>query len=323
MTEMTEITVEDMVIDFPVGGSLSKKKYLRAANGVSLTLRAGEALAIVGESGSGKSTCARAICRIYPPTSGKITVDGIEITAPDFKMSQREYAAKVQMIFQDPFGSLNPVHTIRHHMARPIRIHNPHLNADEVDALIISTLDRVGLSPAHQTAEKYPYELSGGQRQRVAIARAVAVGAQFILADEPISMLDVSIRLGILNLMDDMKKDGIGFMYITHDIATARYFAERTAVMYVGHMVEWGNSDSVTQTPRHPYTQLLISAVPEAGVRKTREVMAKKADIPQRTPQSCGCPFVARCLQEKEICKTNMPPVTQLEEDHYVRCHLY
>jgi len=323
MTKMSEITVEDMVIDFPIGGSIFKKKYLRAANEVSLTLRAGEALAIVGESGSGKSTCARAICRISPPTSGRITVDGVEITAPDFKMCQREYAAKVQMIFQDPFGSLNPVHTIRHHMARPVRIHNPHLTATEVDALIISTLERVGLSPAQQTAEKYPYELSGGQRQRVAIARAVAVGAQFILADEPISMLDVSIRLGILNLMDDMKKDGIGFMYITHDIATARYFAERTAVMYVGHMVEWGNSDSVTQTPRHPYTQLLISAVPEAGVRETRDVMAPKADIPQRTPESCGCPFAARCLQVTDICKTIMPPVTQLEEDHYVRCHIY
>jgi peptide/nickel transport system ATP-binding protein len=323
MTNLAEITVENMVIDFPVGGSLFKKNYLRAANEVSLTLRAGEALAIVGESGSGKSTCARAICRIYPPTSGKIVVDGVEITSPDFKWTQREYASKVQMIFQDPFGSLNPVHTIRHHMARPIRIHNPELGAYAVEDLIISTLERVGLSPAKQTADKFPYELSGGQRQRVAIARAVAVGAQFILADEPISMLDVSIRLGILNLMDDMKKDGIGFMYITHDIATARYFAERTAVMYVGHMVEWGNSGSVTQTPRHPYTQLLISAVPEPGIHKERKEMAKKAEIPVRNPQSVGCPFANRCLQAKDHCQTDMPPVTQLEDDHYVRCHLY
>lgn len=323
MTAMSEISVENMVIDFPVGGGLFKKEYLRAANEVSLTLRTGEALAIVGESGSGKSTCARAICRIYPPTGGKIMVDGAEITAPDFKLSQREYASKVQMIFQDPFGSLNPVHTIRHHMARPIRIHNPDLSAEEVEDKIISTLERVGLSPAKQTADKFPFELSGGQRQRVAIARAVAVGAQFILADEPISMLDVSIRLGILNLMDDMKKEGIGFMYITHDIATARYFAERTAVMYVGHMVEWGNSDSVTQDPQHPYTQLLISAVPEAGVRKPKGAMAKKADIPVRTPQSVGCPFAERCLQAMEHCKSQMPGVTQIKDDHYVRCHLY
>ena len=169
----------------------------------------------------------------------------------------------MQVIFQDPFGSLNPVHTIRHHIARPIRVYNPQLSPAQVEDRIIATLDRVGLAPAVQTAGKYPYELSGGQRQRVAIARALAVGARFILADEPISMLDVSIRLGILNLMDDMKRDGIGFMDITHDFATARYFAERTAVRYLGHMVEWGDSDSVTQSPRHPYTQLLISAVPQ------------------------------------------------------------
>jgi peptide/nickel transport system ATP-binding protein len=323
MSNIAEITVEDMVIDFPVGGGIFKKDYLRAANQVSLTLRTGEALAIVGESGSGKSTCARAICRIYPPTEGKIVVDGVEITSPDFKWSQREYASKVQMIFQDPFGSLNPTHTIRHHMARPIRIHTPELTAEQVEERVISTLERVGLTPAKQTADKFPYELSGGQRQRVAIARALAVGAQFILADEPISMLDVSIRLGILNLMDDMKKDGIGFMYITHDIATARYFAERTAVMYVGHMVEWGASDSVTQNPQHPYTQLLISAVPEAGIRKPRENMAKKADIPVRSPDSVGCPFAERCLQALDRCRTEMPPVTKLEQDHYVRCHLY
>lgn len=323
MSEAAEIIVEDLVIDFPVGGGLFKKNYLRASSEVSLTLRSGEALAIVGESGSGKSTCARAICRIYPPTAGKIVVDGEEITSPEFKKSQREYASKVQMIFQDPFGSLNPVHTIRHHMARPIKIHSPGLTSEAVEERILSSLERVGLSPAKQTADKFPYELSGGQRQRVAIARAVAVGAQFILADEPISMLDVSIRLGILNLMDDMKKDGIGFMYITHDIATARYFAERTAVMYVGHLVEWGESDSVTQDPKHPYTQLLISAVPEAGVHKDRETMAKKADIPVRSPESRGCPFAERCLKAMDHCKSEMPPATKLGEDHFVRCHLY
>ena len=323
MSEIAEITVENMVIDFPVGGGLFQKNYLRAANEVSMTLRAGEALAIVGESGSGKSTCARAICRIYPPTSGRIVVDGDEITSPEFRQSQRDYASKVQMIFQDPFGSLNPTHTIRHHMARPIRIHSPELSSDEVEEKVLATLERVGLAPAAQTADKFPYELSGGQRQRVAIARALAVGAQFILADEPISMLDVSIRLGILNLMDDMKRDGIGFMYITHDIATARYFAERTAVMYVGHMVEWGESDSVTQSPRHPYTQLLISAVPEAGVQRSSEPMAKKAEIPVRTPDSRGCPFADRCLKAMDQCHETFPGVTKIDEDHYVRCHLY
>lgn len=253
MSDIAEITVEDMVIDFPVGGGLFRKRYLRAANGVSLSLRAGEALAIVGESGSGKSTCARAIARITPPTGGTIRVDGVEITAPGFRQSQRDYASKVQMIFQDPFGSLNPVHTIRHHLARPIRIHAPELSAAEVEARVISTLERVGLSPAAQTAGKFPYELSGGQRQRVAIARALAVGARFILADEPISMLDVSIRLGILNLMDDMKREGIGFMYITHDIATARYFAElrRSCISAI-----WSNGARATASPSRRATPI-------------------------------------------------------------------
>jgi peptide/nickel transport system ATP-binding protein len=225
----------------------------------------------------------------------------------------------VQMIFQDPFSSLNPVHTIRHHLLRPLRLHGKESRA-ETDARVHDILERVGLTPADRIAAKFPHELSGGQRQRVAIARALAVGARFILADEPISMLDVSIRLGILNLMHDMKKDGVGFMYITHDIATARYFAERTAVMYVGHMVEWGESDAVTQTPRHPYTQLLLSAVPEVGKREKAPLKAHKAEIPLRTPQSVGCPFVERCPKAESRCRLSMPPVKQLADDHFVRC---
>ncbi len=324
MTAMQEIQVENLVIDFPTGGGLFRREHIRAANCVNLTLRAGEALAIVGESGSGKSTCARAIARISAPSSGKIVVDGEDILASTTKIRQRDYAAKVQMIFQDPFGSLNSVHTIRHRVARPVKLHHPGPSGARVEAHVLATLERVGLAPAAQTAAKYPYELSGGQRQRVAIARALAVGARFILADEPISMLDVSIRLGILNLMEDMKQDGIGFMHITHDIATARYFAERTAVMYVGHMVEWGESDSVTQTPRHPYTQLLIDAIPQPGRRSTAgNAPKKRADIPVRGPDSVGCPFAGRCPKVTETCRTTLPPVTQLEKGHYVRCHLY
>lgn len=317
------IYVENLVIDFPLDQAMFKRNHMRAVNDVSFLLKAGEALAVVGESGSGKSTCARALCRLYEPTSGKVWMQDVDVNDPKSKVSQREYAKQVQMIFQDPFGSLNPVHTIRHHLARPIKLHYPSTSQTDLDARVIEVLEKVGLAPAEQTANKYPHELSGGQRQRVAIARALAVGAQFILADEPISMLDVSIRLGILNLMSDMKKDGIGFLYITHDIATARYFAERTAVMYVGHMLEWGNSDSVTQNPQHPYTQLLISAVPEPGIRKPKEAMAKKADIPLWTPESKGCPFAERCLKAQPRCSEELPPVTQLAEDHFVRCYLY
>ncbi|MFQ3230514.1 ABC transporter ATP-binding protein [Reinekea sp.] len=321
--EKPSIYVEDLVIDFALDSALFNKQYMRAVNEVSFILKAGEALAVVGESGSGKSTCARALCRLYEPTSGKVWLQDVDINEKKNQLSQRDYAKEVQMIFQDPFGSLNTVHSIRHHLARPLKIHHPDLKSDEIERRVIELIERVGLSPAKQTADKYPHELSGGQRQRVAIARALAVGANFILADEPISMLDVSIRLGILNLMEDMKKDGIGFLYITHDIATARYFAERTAVMYVGHMVEWGNSDSVTQNPQHPYTQLLISAVPEPGIRKHRKEMARKADIPLWKPDSKGCPFAERCLNAIDKCKVSMPPVSQLAEDHFVRCYLY
>ena len=318
-SKQSELVAEEVYIDFRVGGSLFKPKLLRAVSEVSFTLKAGEALAIVGESGSGKSTVARALCRVHRPTAGKVTLDGEDILNHPNWSHQRDFAQAVQMIFQDPFSSLNPVHTIRHHLLRPVRLHGD-LSRAETDARIHEILERVGLTPADRIAAKFPHELSGGQRQRVAIARALAVGARFILADEPISMLDVSIRLGILNLMHDMKKDGVGFMYITHDIATARYFAERTAVMYVGHMVEWGESDAVTQTPRHPYTQLLLSAVPEVGRREKAPLKAKKAEIPIRTPQSIGCPFVERCPHVENRCRASMPPVRQLDDDHFVRC---
>lgn len=318
------IQVNNLVIDFPIDSALFNRQYMRAVNDVTFTLKTGEALAIVGESGSGKSTCARALCQINKPTSGDILVNGKPLIAGTSRKQRKDKAKKIQMIFQDPFGSLNPVHTVRHHLARPLKLHQPHLNAKELNDKVIALLEEVGLTPARQTANKHPHELSGGQRQRVSIARSLAVGARFILADEPISMLDVSIRLGILNLMDDMKrKEGIGFLYITHDIATARYFAEKTAVMYVGHMVEWGESDEVTQNPMHPYTRLLISAVPEAGVHKSRELMAKKAEIPLWKPDSKGCPFAERCLEASDECKQEFPAVTQLSESHFVRCHLY
>ena len=322
-SDLSTLSVNELSIDFSLGGGFFKREILRAVSEVSFEIKAGEALAIVGESGSGKSTVARALCRLYEPSEGQISLNGVDVNGVGASSSQRQYARQVQMIFQDPFGSLNPTHTIRHHLKRPIKIHNDGLTSEQVEERVIQLIERVGLSPAKQTADKFPYELSGGQRQRVAIARSLAVGAQFILADEPISMLDVSIRLGILNLMDDMKQDGIGFMYITHDIATARYFAERTAVMYVGHMVEWGNSDSVTQNPQHPYTKLLISAVPEAGRVKSKEPLAKKGDIPMRSPESVGCPFAARCLSAIERCKTEMPPTTKLSDDHFVRCFLH
>ncbi|MDA0128016.1 ABC transporter ATP-binding protein [Vibrio sp. MarTm2] len=314
------LSVKNLVKDFPLGQSV-KSNLMRAVNDVSFELRKGEALAIVGESGSGKSTGARVLTRIYDKTGGNVEFKGQELNEYIKEHGELEYARQVQMIFQDPFGSLNPVHTIYHHIARPLMIHN-RASKEAIPQLVYELLDLVGLSPVKETAEKYPHELSGGQRQRVAIARAIAVDPEVILADEPISMLDVSVRLGILNLMSDLKdKHGISFMYITHDIATARYFAEKTAVMYVGHMVEWGNSDSVTQNPQHPYSQLLLSAVPEVGNSGKRELMAKKGDIPLWKPSSVGCPFASRCLKATEQCTQSVPEPTQVGPDHYARCH--
>lgn len=315
------LSVRNMIKDFPIGQSNNKKNLMRAVNDVSFDLCKGEALAIVGESGSGKSTGARILSRIYDNTSGDIIFKGQPIKEYIKEHGRLEYARQVQMIFQDPFGSLNPVHDIFHHIARPLLIHKRG-DKQTITKLVYELLELVGLFPAIETAEKYPHELSGGQRQRVAIARALAVDPDVILADEPISMLDVSVRLGILNLMADLKdKHGISFMYITHDIATARYFAEKTAVMYVGHMVEWGASDKVTQTPQHPYTQLLLSAVPEAGRSGRRELGAKKGEIPLWRPDSKGCPFAARCPRVLDKCSDSFPAVTQIADDHFIRCH--
>lgn len=314
------LSVKNLVKDFPLGQSV-KSNMMRAVNDVSFDLRKGEALAIVGESGSGKSTGARILTRIYDKTAGDIEFKGEPLSDYIEKHGELEYARQVQMIFQDPFGSLNPVHTIYHHIARPLLIHK-RAEKEAVPNLVYELLEMVGLTPVKETAEKYPHELSGGQRQRVAIARAIAVNPEVILADEPISMLDVSVRLGILNLMGDLKdKHGISFMYITHDIATARYFAEKTAVMYVGHMVEWGNSDNVTQNPQHPYSQLLLSAVPEVGKSGKRDMNVKKGDIPSWKPSSVGCPFASRCMKADKLCTQSIPEPTQIAEEHFARCH--
>ncbi|WP_039850396.1 ABC transporter ATP-binding protein [Grimontia indica] len=313
------LEIKNLVMDFRIGHS--KSNLMRAVNDVSFELKKGEALAIVGESGSGKSTGARILTRIYENTGGSVMFKGKPLAEYIKENGELEYARQVQMIFQDPFGSLNPVHNIHHHIARPLLIHK-RATKQNVTEKVYELLELVGLSPVVETAEKFPHELSGGQRQRVAIARAIAVDPEVILADEPISMLDVSVRLGILNLMADLKEQhGIAFMYITHDIATARYFAEKTAVMYVGHMVEWGDSDSVTQTPQHPYSKLLLSAVPEVGRAGRRDLSVKKGEIPLWKPSSVGCPFASRCPIATEACTQSMPEATEVKPGHYARCH--
>ena len=254
--------VKNLVKEFTVGGGFGKEEIFRALHGVSFDLYPGRTLALVGESGCGKSTCARLMTKVYPPTKGEILFNGKDISTLHNRKDILDYRSRVQMVFQDPFGSLNPTHTIEHHLTRPLKIHKQVANKQALAERLEELLTLVELPI--ETLAKYPHELSGGQRQRVNLARALAVGAEVILADEPTSMLDVSIRLGVLNLMQRMKKElGIGFLYITHDLATAHYIAEETAVMYKGQIVEWGSTQSILTNPQHPYTKLLISAVPD------------------------------------------------------------
>ncbi|WP_224702517.1 ABC transporter ATP-binding protein [Devosia aquimaris] len=270
---------------------------VHAARNVSLTLTPGRTLALVGESGSGKTTVARLIMREYVPDGGRVLYRGAALDARDAK-AVKAYRSAVQMVFQDPFASLNPTHTIRYHLERPLRLHQRQLSASERLAHARELLERVKLDP-DQLLAKFPHELSGGQRQRISIARALAVNPQVIVADEPTSMLDVSVRLGVLNLLNDMRSQlGLALLYITHDIATARFVAGEIMVMYAGQVVEWGDTESVLNNPQHPYTRLLLAAVPDPDRRfadtppgtelESIEVIREQAARPQPETRQVG-----------------------------------
>jgi peptide/nickel transport system ATP-binding protein len=251
---MTELSAHDLVREFPGG--------VRAVDGVGFTVTSGQTLALVGASGSGKSTVARLLSGLDRPTSGTITIDG-QPRQPGYR-ALRAYRKHVQMVFQDPFASLNPVKTVHHQLARPLRVHGLVGDRHAERRAVLDLLDRVNLRPADRFAAKLPHELSGGQRQRVAIARALAPRPQVLLADEPVSMLDVSVRLDILNLLEDLKRDNdLAVLYITHDLATARHFSATIMVMNAGRIVEIGDADEVILRPAHDYTRKLAAAAPD------------------------------------------------------------
>jgi peptide/nickel transport system ATP-binding protein len=301
------------------GGGIFQRQLIRAVDDVSFTLEAGKVTALVGESGSGKSTVARLLSRLYKPTSGVIAFHGVDVAKTRRRRALLRYRSQVQMIFQDPFASLNPVKKIEHHLARPLLIHGI-VPKKQVHNRVIELLESVGLVPAAEIADKFPHQLSGGQRQRVAIARALAVEPKVILADEPISMLDVSIRLGILNLMLDLKEQhGIAFLYVTHDIASARYVADEVMVMYSGQIVEHGATDDVLHSPLHPYTQLLLSAVPNPEAGLMQKELPPRADR-HLAPTHVGCRFADRCALAIDTCLTTPPALLELRTEHFVRC---
>ncbi|WP_342023991.1 ATP-binding cassette domain-containing protein [Arthrobacter citreus] len=260
---MSTLSVTGLVKEFPArsGGIRGK---LRAVNDVSFELSSGKTVALVGESGSGKSTVARMIAQLETPTAGTIELDGQKIASAGRAL--RRYRSAVQMVFQDPFASLNPYHSISHHLRRPLQLNNQATSADGYDEKVLQLLERVNLSPAADFIHRRPHELSGGQRQRVAIARALAPKPRVLIADEPVSMLDVSIRLGVLNLMAQLQREeDLAVLYITHDLATARHFSDEILVMYRGEIVEHGPSDAVILDPQHDYTKRLLTAAPDPG----------------------------------------------------------
>ncbi|MGF1696263.1 ABC transporter ATP-binding protein [Vibrio lamellibrachiae] len=321
------LEAQNLTIDFhkKKKSLFGPKEYLRAVNGLNFKLREGHCVAIVGESGCGKSTSAKIATKIHKATEGGIYFHGTNID--DFKSGKvlDAYRREVQMVFQDPFSSLNPLHTIRYHLQRPLKIYHGIKPGKEMEYRMIKLLTEVGLTPAKDVLGKFPHQLSGGQRQRVFLAKTLAIGAKVILADEPTSMLDVSIRIGVLNLMNKMKKEmGKAFMYITHDIATARYFAEETIVLYCGHMVEWGDTEAITQNPQHPYTQLLLAAVPDPS-RSIHDKLPthRSLETPMWSPDKRGCPYASRCPQAKKVCGEYLPEPTQIAENHFSRCHLF
>jgi len=322
-------------------------RVVHAVDGVDLTLRRGQVTSLVGESGSGKSTVARLLAQLYPRTSGDIRLHGESTPLSTARVGRRfrAYCRRVQLIFQDPFASLNPVHTVGYHLTRALRVHGrAGSTKDDLRQALADLLGRVQLTPAERYLDKYPHELSGGQRQRVAIARALAADPEALLADEPVSMLDVSIRLGVLNLLRDLKERlNLAILYITHDIASARYFADTILVMYAGRMVEGGDSETVTQRPAHPYTRLLVSSAPDPD-RITGDAVVATASIASRTltgagsagvagggePPSlisppAGCRFHPRCPFVMDRCRTQSPPRLPVgdAESHWAACWLF
>ena len=306
------------------GFGLPQPGVVHAVDDVSLALYPGQIAALVGESGSGKSTITRLLARLHPPTAGSIKLSGAEVRRTRGKRAWRRYTGQVQLILQDPFSSLNPIHTVQYQLERPLRVHGHARTRAETRAGVSSLLAEVNLTPPNQFTEKFPHELSGGQRQRVAIARTLAVQPSVLLADEPVSMLDVSIRLDVLNVLASLaRRRRLAILYVTHDIASARYLAQTILVMYAGQLIEGGPSEAVTQQPAHPYTQLLLSAAPDPERLSAPTGLAISGEPPSLVTPPSGCRFHPRCPMAMDVCRQASPPRTEFPSGHWVHCWLH
>jgi peptide/nickel transport system ATP-binding protein len=315
------IRTEGLTRHFGVGKLWARQK-LHAVDDVNLEIGRGEIVALVGESGSGKSTIARLLALVYKPTKGEIYFEGKPVSRLRSRRARLAYSSDVPMVFQDPYAAINPAYRIAHGIRRGIRLHRRGLDRHERRGEVERVLDEVGLVPPRKMTGKFPHELSGGQRQRVGFAQALAFRPKLIIADEPVSMLDVSIRVGILNLMTELReREGVSFLYITHDVASARYIADRVLVMYAGHLVEEGPTEDVIQRPKHPYTQLLVSAVPDPRA----ELGVDSADVgepPKVINPTEGCRFRGRCPYRIETCETVTPLLRPLGPRRLAACHV-
>jgi peptide/nickel transport system ATP-binding protein len=305
---------------FKIGGALSRLT-LHAVDDVSFSIGEREIVALAGESGSGKSTIARLLARIYSPTSGEIYFEGKPVSQIRSRRDRLRYSGLVPMVFQDPFGSMNPVLRVQHGVLRSLKLHRRDLPAPERPAEAARVFEAVGLGT--DMLERFPYELSGGQRQRVGFAQALAMRPKLILADEPVSMLDVSIRIGLLNLMAELRDTmGVSILYITHDIASARYVADRLIVMYAGQIAESGPIDEVLADPRHPYTQLLLSAVPDPRAPLSVAAETDRGEPPKVIDPSPGCRFRYRCPLAIDTCAQVTPVLAEMAPGHTAACHV-
>jgi peptide/nickel transport system ATP-binding protein len=322
MTTAAPLEVRNLTKRFAVGNAV-RRSHVHAVDDVSFELRPGTITALVGESGSGKSTVARLLARLHDPSGGAVLFEGSDVARVRSRRDLLRYRSQVQMIFQDPFDSLNPAKTIRHHIERPLRIHKIVPSA-QVAERVHELLRTVGLVPPEDIAAKYPHELSGGQRQRVAIARTLAVEPKVLLADEPTSMLDVSIRIGILNLMVRLKEErGIAFLYVTHDLASARYLADDILVMYAGQIVERGPIEQVLSAPLHPYTRLLLAAAPDPATGlHAQQIDMRKGRAAAAVDPTEGCRFVSRCPLAIDVCSHVTPPLVEAQPHQSARCHV-
>ncbi|NUU98406.1 ABC transporter ATP-binding protein [Marinitoga sp. 1138] len=323
------IEVKNLKKYFPLKRSISEvitrkpQKFVKAVDDISFVINKGETLGLVGESGSGKTTTGRLVLRLLDPTDGIIKIDGVDITS----LSQeelRKFRKKIQIIFQDPMAALNPYMKIGEAIRHGLQIHKIGKTYKEQKEIVYNIMERVNLKPAEEYYDRYPRDLSGGQRQRVVIARALALKPEFVVADEAIAMLDVSVRSQLLKLMIDLKEEfNLTYLFITHDLATTKYICDRIAVMYLGKIVEIGTFEDIYRNPAHPYTKALISAVPEPDPKLNKEKIIPKGEVPNAVNPPKGCRFHPRCPYATEKCRTEEPPVIKIDEQHEVSCHLY